>query len=220
MNAEFAKGVDPIFIAALDLESRIEKHQRIITSDERTVLIRKIEEAEYRLGKSEEWLFAKYALCGWIDARLVQSSWTEASWWKEHCLEQRFFGHRLADEEFFARAIKAASLPGKNALEVFYIAVVLGFRGIYADSDLGKKREFLSRLRLPDSIEGWCQETVRSLHLKHGRPSIPSQTLSAGSFEPLTGRSNLLQFSMISALLIAAAIVCYILLFVNTSSTK
>jgi type VI secretion system protein ImpK len=220
MNVDFAKAVDPIFLAALNLESRIENHEQIITSDERNFLIKKIEEAEYQLGKSDEWMLAKYALCGWIDARLVQSSWNEASWWKEYCLEQKFFGHRLADEEFFVRAIKAATLPEKNALEVYYLAVILGFRGIYNDSDLTKRRDFLTRLRLPESIEAWCRETVRSLHLKRSRPSIPSEQLTPGDFSELTGRSNLMLFSMISLLLIAAAGVCYIILYVDFGRTS
>lgn len=214
MTPLFAQAVDPIFLATLDLESRIDNHAKIVTSDERFVLIQKIEYAESRLGRSEDWMLAKYAICAWIDAKLIQSSWSDASWWTEYCLEEHFFGHRLADEEFFIRANQAGSLPTKNALEVFFLTVVLGFRGIYQESDTFKRQSFLSNSRLPHSIEAWCREASRSLHLNSDRPRIPAELIVRGPNEPLSGQSNLLLFSMGTLFLIAAAIVvCLPLLF-------
>ena len=110
MQTEFANAVDPIFDAALRLESRIENRDRIVTADERAILIRKIEEAEAKLGLREEWKLSKYAICGWIDSRLIEIPWQESSWWKDNCLEKRFFGTRDAHEDFFKKAIEAGSL--------------------------------------------------------------------------------------------------------------
>lgn len=219
MQPKFAKAVDPIFVAALRFESKIENRERIVTADEKALLIRKIDEAEGMLGLTEEWKLAKYALCSWIDSRLISLQWAENEWWKNNCLEMRYFGTRDAHEEFFVKATQAASHPSKNALEVFYVAVVLGFEGFYASSDLSYCRQVCSKLRIPPNLESWCRETVRSLHLRQGRPTIPGMIQSGHSAKPLDGRASLQLFSMLSILFVALAIVCYWLLFVPTEGT-
>ena len=217
MQTEFANAVDPIFQAALRLESRIENRDRIVTADERAILIRKIEEAEAKLGLREEWKLSKYAICGWIDSRLIEIPWQESGWWKDNCLEKRFFGTRDAHEDFFKKAIEAGSLPNKNALEVFYLAVVLGFRGFYANSDASYSRQMSQKLRIPDTIEAWCREVVRTLHLRQGRPEIPGIVQTGDSAKPLNGKSHLVLYTMLSTLLVALAISCFILLYVGPS---
>ena len=217
MQTEFANAVDPIFQAALRLESRIENRDRIVTADERAILIRKIEEAEAKLGLREEWKLSKYAICGWIDSRLIEIPWQESGWWKDNCLEKKFFGTRDAHEDFFKKAIEAGSLPNKNALEVFYLAVVLGFRGFYANSDASYSRQMSKKLRIPDTIEAWCREIVRTLHLRQGRPEIPGIVQSGDSAKPLNGKSHLVLYAMLSTLLVALAISCFILLYVGPS---
>ena len=217
MQTEFANAVDPIFQAALRLESRIENRDRIVTADERAILIRKIEEAEAKLGLREEWKLSKYAICGWIDSRLIEIPWQESGWWKDNCLEKKFFGTRDAHEDFFKKAIEAGSLPNKNALEVFYLAVVLGFRGFYANSDASYSRQMSQKLRIPDTIEAWCREVVRTLHLRQGRPEIPGIVQTGDSAKPLNGKSHLVLYAMLSTLLVALAISCFILLYVGPS---
>jgi len=217
MQTEFANAVDPIFQAALRLESRIENRDRIVTADERAILIRKIEEAEAKLGLREEWKLSKYAICGWIDSRLIEIPWQESGWWKDHCLEKKFFGTRDAHEDFFKKAIEAGSLPNKNALEVFYLAVVLGFRGFYSNSDASYSRQMSQKLRIPDTIEAWCREIVRTLHLRQGRPEIPGIVQTGDSAKPLNGKSHLVLYAMLSTLLVALAISCFILLYVDPS---
>ena len=213
MQTEFANAIDPIFDAALRLETRIENRDRIVTADERAILIRKIEEAESKLGQREEWNLSKYAICGWIDSRLIELPWQESNWWKDNCLEKKFFGTRDAHEDFFKKAVEAGGFPNKNALEVFYLAVVLGFRGFYANSDLSYSRKMSQKLQVPDTIEVWCRDVVRTLHLRQGRPQIPSIIQTGDSAKPLNGRSNLLLYAMLSTLLVALAIACFILLY-------
>lgn len=215
MTPQFAKVIDPIFEAALRFESKIENSQldsSFNTADERATLIRKIDSAENELGRSKAWELAKYAICGWIDARLIASPWKESNWWNNNCLELRYFKTQLAHHRFFEKAIEAEGLPEKDALEVFYLAVVLGFRGFYKDSP-AVIREKAEELDLPDSIERWCQRVVRSLHLRQGRPDIPGQVIVGGSQAPLQGKNLLLQYSMISLVLLAVAIAIVVLLF-------
>lgn len=213
MQSEFASAVDPIFVAALRLESRIENRDRIVTADERAILIRKIEEAEAKLGLREEWKLSKYAICAWIDSKLIEIPWQESSWWKDNCLEKKFFGTRDAHEEFFKKAIDAGSLPSKNALEVFYLAVVLGFRGFYANSDLSYARQMSQKLRVPDSVEAWSREVVRTLHFRQGRPNIPGMIQTGSTAKPLNGKSMLVLYSMLGSLLVAIAIACFVFIY-------
>ena len=215
MQTEFANAVDPIFAAALRLESKIENREPMVTADERATLIRKIEEAEAKLGLREEWRLSKYAICGWIDSKLIEISWQESGWWTNNCLEKKFFGTRDAHEDFFAKAIEAGSLPNKNALEVFYLAVVLGFRGFYSNSDASYVRQMSQKLRIPDTVDAWCREVVRALHLRQGRPNIPGVIQTGDSAKPLNGKSNFILFAMLSSLLVALAISCFILLYVE-----
>jgi type VI secretion system protein ImpK len=213
MQPEFSSAVDPIFLAALKLEARIENNDRIITADERAVLIRKMDEAEGRLGRSEEWKLAKYAISCWIDSKLIENPWAEHEWWKNNCLEAKFFGTRDAHEEFFRKAVDAGALSSKNALEVFYLAVVLGFKGFYGNSDTSYRRQVASRLRIPDTLEGWCREVSKSLQLRSNKPKITGIIQVGGSARPLNGKQLLGLYSMMSILLVALAIVCGIVLF-------
>jgi type VI secretion system protein ImpK len=211
VSPQFSKVIDPIFEAALRFEAKIESSQddaSFNTADERATLIRKIDAAEVELGKSNKaWELAKYAICGWIDARLIASPWKESNWWNNNCLEQRYFKTQLAHHRFFEKAIEAEDLPEKDALEVFYLAVVLGFRGFYKESP-SVIREKSTELDLPDSAERWCQRVYRSLQLRQGNMDIPGQVIPEGLADPLLGRNLLLQYSMISFLLLAIAIGC------------
>ncbi len=114
-------------------------------------------------------------------------------------------------------SIAAQALSRKDALEVFYIAVVLGFRGFYADADSAYRAELIQAMRLPNSIEAWCKEIARSLQLRQGRPQIIDKIQAGGSARPLSGRSSLAAFALLSSVLLAAAISCFILLFVKGS---
>ncbi len=218
MHPDFANAVDPIFQAALRIEEKIEfRDPSFVIADERQTLIRKIEQAEAKIGNSDEWNHAKYAICAWIDQRLNDLPWGKQegnkSWWKENCLERRFFSSRDAYVEFFERASKASGLTKKNAVEVFYLCVVLGFRGLYDKQDPQASNEHIEKLRLPQSIEEWCSQTVKMLHLRHGRPIIAEMAQVGGSAKPLAGKRTLVLYSMLSTLLVAVALGCICFVF-------
>lgn len=213
MRPEFAKAVDPIFQTALQFLNRVERGDKLIAGDQRALLLRKFDEAESILGNTDEWNLAKYALCAWIDSQLIHAPWQGNKWWVDNCLEVKFFGHHLAHEDFYRRAMDAGRLSRKDALEVFYLAVVLGFRGFYADQDAGYAVSTSQALKLPSSVEEWCRSIAISLQLRQGRPIIPEPVQAGGSAKPLNGRTVLLGVSMLSILLIALAIGCGLVLF-------
>ena len=212
MHQNFSKAVDPIFVAAIALERRIENHESIVTADERATLISKFDAAERELGRSEAWKLSKFALCCWIDSKLIENPWAEHKWWINNCLEAKFFGSRVAHEEFFRKSLEASALPEKDALEVFYLAVVLGFRGFYGNNDVSYSRQVAERLRIPETLEGWCRETSRSLQVRP-KDSVPGVILVGGTAKPLSGRRLLGLYAMMSLLFVAIAIACFIFLF-------
>lgn len=215
MQPEFARAVDPIFLETIKISESIERNEPIVAADLRARLTRKLEDAQHLLGETEDWKLAKYALCAWIDSLLIHAPWDGRAWWKDNCFEEKYFSTRNAHEDFFRKASDASTLSSKNALEVFYLAVVMGFRGLYDDSDAGYKSSRIKEYRLPNSIEGWCQTTARSLQLRQGRPDIPEQTQVAGTARPLRGKSMLSQFAMIGMALFSLAIGAAIFVLMN-----
>ena len=213
MRPEFARAIDPIFLATLQFIERIERNDRLVAADERATLLRKIDDAELQLGSTPEWQLAKYALCAWIDALLIDAPWQGKGWWKDNCLEKKYFHRRDAHDAFFQRATEAAALGRKDALEVYYLAVVLGFRGFYGENDASYKASMIATHRLPESVEAWCRSTARSLQLRQGRPDIPGSVQVGGSARPLNGKNALAIYSMLSIVLLGMAIATAVVVF-------
>lgn len=208
MQAEFAKAVDPLLLAAHDLISRIERCEPVIVSDATATLRKLFEKAEASLKNGEEWQYAKYAICCWIDSQLIMMPWDGQRWWIENALERQYFNTGFAHAEYFIRAKKTDREGFHDALELFYLGVVLGFRGIYG---VAAEADRVRELELPDTVEEWCRRVAASLHLRQGRPPIDDSLRAPGSARPLTGRTMLINLSMVAVLLVALASGFYIL---------
>ena len=128
-------------------------------------------------------------------------------------LEFAYFKSRERATQFFLHAKEAAQLSSRNALEVFYICVVLGFRGLYALPDSSFLAE---QLELPSDVEAWAKRTSRALQLGVGRPPITDSLRPGDGAPPLEARFALVGASMIGLILTAFTIV--IGYFVVTSS--
>lgn len=208
MRPQFAEAVDPVFLAAHDLIIKIERNDRLVVSDQRERLLRLFDRAELALGNTDEWQLAKYALCCWIDSQLIAAPWIERDWWTDNSLERHFFGHGFAHAEFFVRAAESNKLTQKDALEVYYLAVVLGFRGFYDEADSAIRA---SSLNLPATLEEWCRNVAMSLQLRQERPTFDDSSRKAGSARPLSGRASLINMSMVTVFLVALAIGFFLL---------
>lgn len=189
MDPNFSKAVDPIFIGVIDLLDRIGYGKAEAPERERAHIKGMIDRAETLLGNKDEWKLAKYALVCWVDAALIDAPWDVDRWWDDHVLEREYFFDRVAFSEFYVRAQKAMQLSSKNALEVYYICVVLGFRGMFADASSAEHAE---KLGVSKTLESWARETVASLHLGVGRPPILEQPKKVDGAPPLTGYTNLI----------------------------
>ena len=77
---------------------------------------------------SEGFLGIRYALVCWLDEIFIfDSPWRVE--WNENKLETALYGTNERAEKFWEQARRAEARPSSDALEVFFLCVMLGFRG-------------------------------------------------------------------------------------------
>jgi type VI secretion system protein ImpK len=206
MEKLYCDAVDPVFLGALQFLRKIDAGQIVPLADVRTALKQLIEQGERMIGPKPEWKLIKYALCCWVDEIFSNSNWPDKGLWKEKPLEKEFFGDRIAFHEFFEKASEAAAASHTNALEVYYLCVVLGFRGVYRGADQPQRIQELERLNLPKDPAEWCRETARSLKARHSLPPFSETVRPLRTNEAQQGKQQLLLSAILTALLVASAL--------------
>jgi type VI secretion system protein ImpK len=186
MTPRFARAVDPIFKFVLDLLDAIHHGEQPSAQQQRLTLRGLLEHAEAILGTRREWDLARYAIVAWIDEMLVDSSWQGAEWWSNNVLEVELYNSRLCFEQFYVRAKEASTLPQRDALEVFYLCMMLGFRGLYRDPQIAQS--FIEANSLPPDLETWARQVALSIRVGQGRPELAPPKRDLGGAPPLTRR--------------------------------
>lgn len=203
MTPNFAAAVDPVFLHVLGLLERIGSSERPLPREEREALNNTLRNAEAAIQHKQDWELAKYAIVSWIDDVLIDAPWEGRGWWKENALEVEVFNTRERATLFYAKAKDASAMTRRDALEVFYVCVILGFRGLYRDQSAA----FLTdQLKLPPDLESWARQAAKSIQLGQGRPSIgeaPRQTDEGAP--PLEGKYRLIGASLMGVVLTAVA---------------
>jgi type VI secretion system protein ImpK len=125
----------------------------------------------------ERFLGVRYALACWLDEIFVlNSSWDAL--WNEQKLEVALYGSNDRAWKFWHQARLAEKRPGHDALEVFFLAVMLGFRG---------------ELRAePARLQAWV--AAASSHIARGQGSqwiAPPELEPVTRVPPLRGRDRL-----------------------------
>lgn len=185
MTPKFSEAVDPLILYVVELLDKISANESPDPEEVRVQVRGRLDEAESRLGQTKEWELAKYALVAWLDELLIEAPWEGRSWWEEKSLEFDVFNTRDRFTEFYHRAEQAAELSKKDALEVFYVCAVLGFRGIYRDPSAGVLAE---NLRLPPTLEAWAKRAAIAIQLGQGVPPIIESPRPAVGAPPLEGK--------------------------------
>ena len=155
MTPKLAAAVDPIFLHVLDLQDRIAREEPTDPQEERHRIKALIDQAEAIMGTGPEWDQTKYAIVSWIDEVLVDTPWNGQEWWSNNVLEVELFNTRLCHEQFYTRAQEASTFQTRDALEVFYVCVVLGFRGLYRDEQTAAV--FAHDKGLPPDLDTWAK---------------------------------------------------------------
>jgi type VI secretion system protein ImpK len=218
MTPRFAEAVDPIVLRVLDLLDRIESNQEPSPSDERVEIVNLFTKADLKQGPADDWLLAKYALATWVDEVLIEAPWQGRQWWNENALEPELFGHRLAMEMFYEKAkLAAVTRRNRDALEVFYVAAVLGFRGLYRDpTDINSARS-IQALGLPPDIESWAGQTAASIRLEVGRPPLGGVRRAHQGAPPLESKAGFVSYLLVGIVLLVANVVTYVLMYLPSS---
>ncbi len=185
MSPEFAKAVDPVFLYVFGLLDRIEQGTPVPQEEERVRIRGLVDQVDAVLGQTPDAQLAKYALVSWIDEVLIEAPWEGSEWWKNNSLEWECFSSQDRSEQFYVKAKEASTLRRKDALEVFYVCVVLGFRGLYRDPN--RAAVFTEALQLPLDLETWARQTSMALQLRQGRPPISEATVAVAGAPPLGG---------------------------------
>lgn len=188
MTPKLALAVDPIFLHVLDLIDRVNLGESISPQDERLRIRTLIDQAEAVAGADHEWELAKYALVSWIDEMMVDAQWDGREWWSNNVLEMELFSTRACSERFYLRAKEAAASASREALEVYYVCVVLGFRGVYHEPNMAAI--FAETHGLPTDLDTWAYQTAMSIRLGQGRPPIDAPAREVSGAPPLETRAK------------------------------
>ncbi|OYP35803.1 DotU family type IV/VI secretion system protein [Rhodopirellula sp. MGV] len=158
MTPRFADAVDPILIHAFSLMQRIDGGSEISPAEEKRTLEGLFQQADKRLdGVSDDWGLAKYALASWIDEMLIDAHlWSGQDWWRDNVLEWSLFKSRRCNDLYYVNANQALNSGFDDALQLIYVCVMLGFRGLYRDPHLN--RMLIDRHGLPAELPGWASE--------------------------------------------------------------
>lgn len=189
MTPEFAQAVDPVFLHVLRLLERLDNGEGPSVAEVRRGIMTPLNQADTVLRNSEDWKHAKYALVVWIDDVLIDSRWEHNRSWAEPLLEFEIYGTSHASTQFYTEAEEARRLPKSDALEVFYVCVVLGFRGIYRDPV--EAEQWAYENGLPPTLEAWTKQTAKSIRAGKGLPSFVGNTRPGAGVPALRGYSKL-----------------------------
>lgn len=146
-----------------------------------------------------DFLGVRYALVCWLDELFTQDDSPWAADWNEQKLEVELYGTNDRSWRFWQQAQLAQARTADDALEVFYLCVMLGFRGDLRSRDQQLRQWAASarhRLGQVSEIE-WPYASQLNV-------PIPAQ--------PLHGRRRLQQMVMIAGLTLVAVVPCIVFL--------
>ncbi len=186
MSPKFAQAVDPVFLHVLDLYERIAQGGPTSARDEHVRINALLDQAKAIIGSGPDWDRAKYAIVAWIDELLVDTPWDGREWWSNNVLEVQHFNSRLCFEQFFVRGQEASTMDRRDALEVFYICVVLGFRGLYREPQLAEG--LIQTHGLPPDIDSWARQASMAIRLGQGRPPLRGPQREIAGAPPLRSK--------------------------------
>ena len=142
MQEATADVVFPIINYGLDLKERLDRGETPDLDTERAELKRLLNAPQARRledfnsddsrltitqAGSQTFFGIRYALVCWLDEIFIDSPWRDQYYPK--ALEPELYGIRLRAEKFWQQATLAETKRGSDALEVFFLCVMLGFRG-------------------------------------------------------------------------------------------
>jgi type VI secretion system protein ImpK len=142
--------------------------------------------------RSDAFHGVRYALVCWLDELfIVDSPWVEE--WNERKLETSLYGTNDRAWKFWEQAKQADARTGTDALEVFYLCVMLGFRGEFRGQG--------------ERLQSWMRATqVRITKGQKQEWPVPAERGVNTHVPPLRGREQLQKMVL--------ALAVFVLLFI------
>jgi type VI secretion system protein ImpK len=90
---------------------------------------------------------AKFALAAFVDETVLMNNFHMRDQWERNALQLEYFGEQLAGNKFFEKleAMLNQIDVTKDAVEVYYVCMLLGFKGKYAVYEQEKLLETMQR---------------------------------------------------------------------------
>jgi type VI secretion system protein ImpK len=144
----------------------------------------------------DQFLGIRYALVCWLDEIFIlDSPWKDQ--WSERSLEVDLYNSRERAWRFWEQADRASARPSTDALEVFFLCVMLGFRG-----DKGNA---------PDELKHWYDRIKAQLDKGQGSDfALPVEGQPRTHVPPLSGGprlQNMLVAAGVAVLILVPALV-------------
>jgi type IV/VI secretion system ImpK/VasF family protein len=197
MRQEIADIVFPVFSHALRVRERLENGEALdMVAEQATLrgLLKTAAEAQrwpdYG-GDGERYLGIRYALTCWLDeVFILDSPWGQQ--WNENALEVSLYQtERQRAWRFWAQAKMAQARSAVDALEVFYLCMMLGFRGDGPEP--------------PETLAAWREAAEAQISRGQGQTwPGPQELKPEGDSLPRRGRERLRRAAL--ALVAVAAV--------------
>jgi type VI secretion system protein ImpK len=200
MREEIADLVYPVVSYGLELKARLERGERPDFPTEQAELRNRLKtENESRKwpeygGDGERYLGVRYALTCWLDEVLIDSPWQEQ--WNERKLEEQLYFSNERAERFWVQSDLAQRRAETDALEAFYLCVMLGFRG-----------EGPGRCSPPQTLHGWRDAVEEQLSRTQGKAWPGPQEMQPDVFAPPRRARDRLRLVLMGVVALLAVII-------------
>ena len=229
MQREFALAVTPIFNTAIWwIETITDQNRPALPIEEikdgRDKIISRIDSARKILEprSRKTWELIHYAIVAWIDEQCRSLNWEGRSWWENNSMEVKYFGSKNSHDAFYENAEKSMQNP--NAIEVYFLCVILGFRGIYMDlrhknpSYVERAQEFVNRKRLPGDLREWLKRAAGMIPLGQTSGNLEVIDREGSGALPLAAKTSLVSSLLFAAFAFGSLFAFLIFHFIHSST--
>jgi type VI secretion system protein ImpK len=203
MQEEIANPVFAVIDHALDVKTQLDRGLAPVLSAEQATLKQLLsEESEFqRYADLTGLLDIRYALVCWLDEIFVLSSAWGAQW-NEQKLEVDLFGTNDRAWKFWEKARRALTRSDSDVLEVYYLGVMLGFRGELQDD--------------PAALQAWTAAARSQIERNQAQAWVPPPELDPPSHvPPLPGRERFGQMAVRGGVALLILIPCAVFFLVQ-----
>jgi len=153
----------------------------------------------------DRYLGIRYALACWIDEIMIQRELPWSDFFNANSIEVELFGQRLRAVKFWDQVRRAQNRLARDPLEVFYLCVMLGFRG-----------------ELPEwikTIQTWREQVETQITGEDGFTPPPGQKVKP-QVPPLNGAQRLQRMLLVATATITALVLIAVVFFLIASVFK